>query len=94
MKIKSIIVLLLIASGVYAQKRNGNVFYAVKKAVVKDTLITNYKYETNGKQYPIVINKKSGACYIRKISKNGKWYRQYLNKEIREQINKELKLKK
>lgn len=94
MRIKSIIVLLLVASGAYAQKRNGNVFYAEKKAVVRDTLVTNYKYEANGKQYPIVVNKKSGSCYICKTSKNGKWYRQYLSKEIKEQVNKELKLKK
>lgn len=71
--------------------RKGNTF--VQK-VVRDTLVTSYKYETNGKSYPIVVNRKTGACYICKVSKNGKWYRQYLSKEIRETINKELNIKK
>lgn len=71
--------------------RKGNTF-AQKKAV-RDTLVTSYKYEANEKTYPIVVNRKTGACYICKTSKNGKWYRQYLSKTIRETINKELNLK-
>lgn len=74
--------------------RKGNTFVQTKRAAVKDTLVTNYKYESNGKTYPIVVNRKTGTCYIWKVSKNGKGYRQYMNKEIKETINKELKLKK
>lgn len=71
--------------------RKGNIFAQAK--AVRDTLVTSYKYESNGKAYPIVVNRKTGACYICKVSKNGKWYRQYLSKTIRETINKELNLK-
>ena len=71
--------------------RKGNTFVQAK--AVRDTLVTSYKYETNGKSYPIVVNRKSGSCYICKTSKNGKWYRQYLSKEIRETIKKELNIK-
>lgn len=74
--------------------RKGNTFIQAKRAAVKDTLVTNYRYESNGKTYPIIINKKTGTCYIWKVSKNGKGYRQYMNKEIKETINKELKIKK
>lgn len=71
--------------------RKGNTFVQAK--AVRDTLVTSYKYEANGNTYPIVVNRKTGACYVCKTSKNGKWYRQYLSKEIRETINKELNLK-
>ena len=72
--------------------RTGNTF--VQQKAVRDTLVTTYKYESNGKTYPIVVNKKTGACYICKVSKNGKWYRQYMGKEIKETICNELKIKK
>lgn len=72
--------------------RKGNTF--VQQKAVRDTLVTTYKYESNGKTYPIVVNKKTGACYICKVSKNGKWYRQYMGKEIKETICNELKIKK
>ena len=71
--------------------RKGNTFVQAKAA--RDTLVTSYKFEANGKTYPIVVNRKTGSCYICKVSKNGKWYRQYLSKTIRETINKELNLK-
>ena len=71
--------------------RKGNTFAQAK--AVRDTLVTPYKYEANGKTYPIVVNRKTGSCYICKTRKNGKWYRQYLSKEIRETIKKELNVK-
>lgn len=73
--------------------RKGNIFVQAKRETVRDTLVTSYKYESNGKVYPIVVNRKTGTCYIWKVSKNGKGYRQYMNKEIKETINKELNLK-
>ena len=65
--------------------RKGNTF--VQQTAVRDTLVTSYKYESNGKIQPLVVNRKTGACYICKVSKNGKWYRQYMGKEIKETIN-------
>ena len=72
--------------------RKGNTF--VQQKAVRDTLVTSYKYESNGKTYPTVVNRKTGSCYICKVSKNGKWYRQYMGKEIKETICNELKIKK
>ena len=73
--------------------RTGNTFKSERKAYVRDTLVTQYKYEDkSGKTYPIVVNNKSGACYICKVSKNGKFYRQYMSKEIKLQICKELNI--
>ena len=72
--------------------RKGNTF--VQQKAVRDTLVTSYKYESNGKTYPIVVNRKTGSCYICKVSKNGKWYRQYMGKENKETICNELKIKK
>lgn len=76
-----------------AQTRKGDVFVSERKAAARDTVITKYKYEVKGTQYPIVVNRKSGACYICKVSKNGNWYRMYLNKEIKEAICKEMNIK-
>lgn len=72
--------------------RKGNTF--VQQKAERDTLVTSYKYESNGMTYPIVVNRKTGSCYICKVSKNGKWYRQYMGKEIKETICNELKIKK
>lgn len=56
---------------------------------------TKYTWEDKkGNKYPIYITK-SGAVYVnRKSAKTGKEYKQYLPKEIKEQIQKELNFKK
>ena len=95
-KLYIIFALLLAVSSMSAQSvsRSGNVFKAEKKTYVRDTLVTQYKYEdSKGNSYPIIVNKKSGACYVCKLSKNNKFYRQYLNKDIKAQICKELNIK-
>lgn len=66
--------------------------FKVQTTQIKD-IQTGYTWEdSKGNKYPIFISKK-GACYIKKISKTGKEYKQYLPKEIQETINKELKEK-
>lgn len=56
----------------------------------KDTLVTKYdKEDSQGNCYPIIINKKSGACYYWRKSKNGKMYKSYLKPEDSEKISKE-----
>lgn len=56
----------------------------------KDTLVTKYdKEDRQGNKYPIIINKKSGSCYIWRKSKNGRDYRQYMKPEVSAQIAKE-----
>jgi hypothetical protein len=47
--------------------------------------------DRQGKRYPIVVNRKSGAVYIWKISRNGKGYRQYMAKDIAAEVKKTLK---
>ena len=83
-------------SSIYAQSvvRNGNTFKvessgrSVSKA---DTLVTKFFFEdTKGNKYPIILNKKSGACYVWKVSKkSGKYYKQYMTAEISQQVAKE-----
>lgn len=73
--------------------RKGNTFSRQRKTTERDTLVTPYNFKAKGKTYPIVINKYTGACYIWRKSKNGKCYRQYMSKDIKETVCKELKIK-
>ena len=81
----------------YAQvTREGNIFkVATSQTTKSEGQQTKYIWEDKkGNKYPIYITK-SGAVYInRKSAKTGKKYKQYLSKEIREQIQKELNFKK
>lgn len=81
----------------YAQvAREGNTFKVTTTQTTKsEGQQTRYTWEDKkGNKYPIYITK-SGAVYInRKSAKTGKKYKQYLSKEIREQIQKELNFKK
>lgn len=81
----------------YAQvAREGNTFKSTTTQTTKsEGQQTKYTWEDKkGNKYPIYITK-SGAVYInRKSAKTGKNYRQYLSKEVREQIHKELNFKK
>lgn len=72
--------------------RKGNTFTRQRKTE-RDTLVTPYNFKAKGKTYPIVINKYTGACYIWRKSKTGKCYRQYMSKDIKETVCKELKIK-
>jgi hypothetical protein len=92
------IMLLSLNVGVQAQSvvRNGNTFKSATSSKTKaDTLLTAYKFEdSKGVQYPIIINKTSGRCWIwKKSGKTGKMYKQYLNEEISKAVCKELGIK-
>ena len=80
----------------YAQvTREGNTFKVVTSQTTKsEGQQTKYIWEDkSGNKYPIYITN-SGAVYMnRKSKKNGKIYKQYLSKEIKEQIHKELNFK-
>lgn len=74
-------------------ERKGKVFVSKSTRIHRsDTLVTDYKFEVNGTQYPIIINKATGSCYIWVKSKNNRLYRKYMQKEISAQIAKELKI--
>lgn len=70
--------------------KEGKTYSQVTKSKTpdKDSGFT-YK-DSKGNIYPIMISK-SGSCYILRISKkSGKEYKQYLGKEISQEICKEL----
>ena len=73
--------------------RDGKVFKSQGRSTSKaDTLVTTYKWEAGGTQYPIIVNKSTGSCYIWKKSKNNKMYKMYMKPEVSEQICKELNI--
>jgi len=67
--------------------RTGNVFKQTSSSSSRskaDTLVTAFKYEdSKGKQYPIIVNKASGRCWVWKISgKTGRPYKFYLSEDV------------
>ena len=71
-------------------KREGNTFKVEKVSSVNQDTQTPYTWETkDGQSYPIFITKK-GSCYIKRVSKKDKEYKQYLPKETQQIIQKEL----
>ena len=73
--------------------RDGKVFKSQGRSThKKDTLVTSFKWEAGGVQYPIIINRNSGSCYIWKKRKDGTVYPMYMKKEVSQQIAKELNI--
>lgn len=95
--IGGILLLFLLATVQPAQAqrviRNGNTFKFETISQKKDTLLTEYRVEHGEYTYPIIVNKKSGRCYIWRRSKTGKMYRQYLPSHISRQVCTELHIK-
>ena len=86
-------------SNIYAQSvtRVGNTFKSssVRTTHKADTLVTKFTFQdSKGVEYPIIVNKGSGACYVwKKSGKTGKYYRQYMKPEISQAVCKELNIK-
>lgn len=70
--------------------KEGKTYSQVVKSKTPDK-DSGFTYKDNkGNIYPIMIGK-SGSCYILRVSKkSGKEYKQYLGKEISQEICKEL----
>lgn len=70
--------------------RHGNTFVTVKMQKSSPAIPTKYTWrDSEGKDYTIYLT--ATSCYIIKISKKtGKEYKQYLPKEVRAEIAKEL----
>ena len=84
-----IIVALMMSMNLSAQKvvMNGDTF-----KMERDTIVTKFKFEdSKGKSYPIIYDKGNKKCYVCRISKNGKFYRQWMKPEVSEQIINKLK---
>lgn len=94
---KKIIIMFLVffSLGVAAQTtRVGNTFI-VSSSSSKDTIVTNYTYYYNGRPYPIIVNRTSGAVYVWRYNSKGKLTRDYkLRPGIADTVRKELGIKK
>ena len=49
--------------------------------------------DSRGDEFPVYMTH-SGSCFVIKVSKSGEYYRAYLGKDVSEQINRELQMKK
>lgn len=95
LQVLGLIAAFILAAGQFAYgqdyKRVGNKF--IQTTTARDTMITDYTLVSGGKEYQIIINKGTGTCYIWKTSsKSGKLYKQYLKKELSQEIAKELSI--
>ena len=81
-------------SSTYAQsvKREGTTFVVSSSRSKSEPTKTKFTWKVGDVEYPIYVGK-SGACYIKKVSKTGKEYKQYLGAEISSQICRELGIK-
>lgn len=85
-----LVCLILLGGMAYAQRqviRNGNTFSEVSKKKQKETFNTTpYTYVANdGNKYPIYLSGNGKYFIIRKSSRSGKEYRQYLP-EVKAQL--------
>lgn len=71
--------------------RNGNNFEQVSNGRTS-SVETAYTYTFNGTVYPVYINKATGRCHIKVVSKNGKTYSKYLPEDVEKQICKEMNI--
>ena len=52
-----------------------------------NTITTDFKVkESDGKEYVVYCSKSTGACFIKKISRNGKEYKKYLGEDVSRQV--------
>lgn len=95
-KFNILFMLLLLFVGAVANAQNytreGNTYISSTGELTANTVIeTPFKVkEKDGKLYTIYCSKRSGACFIKKTSKNGKEYRKYLGEKISKEICKEI----
>jgi len=83
-----------LVSNAQSVTRQGNTFTQVNNRTHRaDTLVTQFKYkDAQGKEYPIIINRATGSCYIWRVSRNGKLYKSYMRQEVSEAICQELNI--
>lgn len=88
----SMMLALGLVSNAQSIQRQGNTFTQVTNRSHKaDTLVTQFKFkDSQNKEYSIIINKSTGACYVWRTSRNGKLYKSYMKAEISQQICSEL----
>lgn len=75
--------------------RDGNTFILStgERTRANNTIETTFKIkDTDGREYTVYCSKSSGACFIKKTSRNGNEYKKYLGEEISRQICTELNI--
>lgn len=73
--------------------REGNTFIPStgERTRTDNVITTDFKVkESDGKEYVVYCSKSTGACFIKKISRNGKEYRKYLGEEVSKEVCKEI----
>lgn len=73
--------------------QEGNIFKEKVESKSQETKTEYYWEDRKGEKYPIYISQR-GSCYIKKVSKKGKEYKQYLGKEVSEKICKLMNIQK
>ena len=97
---KRLLNLLLLSSGVatkaqtYVREENIYISSTGERNKSNNTITTDFKVkESDGKEYIIYCSKSTGACFIKKISRNGKEYKKYLNEDISKQVSSSVNIK-
>ena len=90
---KLLIMLVLLCVGLTSNAqsytREGNTFISStgERNRTDNTITTDFKVkESNGKEYVVYCSKSTGACFIKKISRNGKGYKKYLGEDVSRQV--------
>lgn len=77
----------------YTRSGNTYILSTGERNKTNNTIETTFKVkDTDGKEYVIYCSKSSGACFIKKISRNNKEYKKYLGEEISRQVCAELSI--
>lgn len=88
----TIALLLTLTAGQAQQQvsREGNTFSVVTTKKRATETKTQFEWQdAKGNKYPIYVGK-TGACYIKRISRNGNEYKKYLGAEVSAQVCREL----
>lgn len=85
---------LMLAGSMGAQVvRDGKTFKTEKSVTSKQDTDTGYLWQDkSGETYPIYMSQKGSLYIIRTSKKTGKPYRQYLDKEIQQEIKRQIGL--
>lgn len=86
-----LLVLLCVGLAANAQSytREGNTFISStgERNRTNNTITTDFKVkESDGKEYVVYCSKSTGACFIKKLSRNGKEYKKYLGEDVSRQV--------
>ena len=77
----------------YTRSGNTYILSTGERNKTNNTIETTFKVkDTDGKEYIVYCSKSSGACFIKKVSKNNKEYRKYLSEEISKEICAEINI--